>query len=103
MTDVCAAAFSELLPNLFQHWGMEGEQHRLQRVCAWIASTDAALFGQLPFPLSVKLVLQQRGVPILPLSRQAVNAFTTEQQQRVDEPMQLFEALHNHLGIASLI
>jgi hypothetical protein len=51
----------------------------------------------------IKVVLQQRGVPIQPLSRQAVNAFTPEQQQRVADLVQQFEGLRRDLGLASLI
>ncbi|MFM1811248.1 MAG: hypothetical protein RLZZ336_186 [Cyanobacteriota bacterium] len=101
--DFCAAAFPELLTFLCQQWGNSSDQNQLQRVCAWIASTDAALSNELPFPRSVKVVLQQRGVPILPLSRQAVNAFTPEQQQRAADLVQQFEGLRRDLGIASLI
>jgi hypothetical protein len=75
----------------------------VQRVCAWIARTDAALSSQLPFPLSVKVVLQRRGVPILPLSRQAVQDFTAEQQQQAADLVQQFDALCNDLGISSLL
>ncbi len=101
ITDFCAAAFPELLRYLCQRWGNSDDQVKLQRVCAWIASTDATLLSELPFPLSVKVVLQRRGLPILPLSRQAVNTFSGEQQQRAADLVQQFEGLRNDLGIAS--
>ena len=103
ITDFCAAAFPELLGYLCQHWGRTGDSAKLQRVCAWIANTDAVLSRQLPFPLSVKVVLQQRGVPILPLSRQSVNDFNTEQRQQAADLVQQFEALRVDLGIPSLL
>jgi len=103
ITDFCGAAFPELLRYLCQQWGNAGDQAKLQRVCTWIASTDAVLSTELPFPLSVKVVLQQRGVPIQPLSRQAVNALTPGQQQRAADLVQQFEGLRRDLGLASLI
>jgi dihydrodipicolinate synthase/N-acetylneuraminate lyase len=103
ITDFCAAAFPELLRYLCDQWGPAGDPAKVQRVCAWIARTDAALSSQLPFPLSVKVVLQRRGVPILPLSRQAVQDFTAEQQQQAADLVQQFDALCNDLGISSLL
>ena len=103
VTDFCAAAFPELLRYLCQQWGPGGDPAKLQRVCSWIASTDMALSRQLPFPLSVKVVLQRRGLPILPLSRQAVNDFNGEQRQQAADLVQQFEALRNDLGIPSLL
>jgi dihydrodipicolinate synthase/N-acetylneuraminate lyase len=103
ITDFCAAAFPELLRYLCQRWGNVDEQAKLQRVCAWIASADAALLSELPFPLSVKVVLQRRGLPIMPLSRQAVTAFNGEQQQRAAELVRQFDGLRNDLGIPSLL
>ena len=103
ITDFCAAAFPELLRYLCHQWGPAGDPAKVQRVCAWIASTDAALSSQLPFPLSVKVVLQRRGLPILPLSRQAVNDFNGEQRQQAADLVQQFQALRNDLGIPSLL
>jgi dihydrodipicolinate synthase/N-acetylneuraminate lyase len=103
ITDFCAAAFPELLRYLCQRWGNVDDRANLQRVSAWIASTDAALLGELPFPLSIKVVLQQRGLPILPLSRQAVNTFNSEQQQRAADLVQQFNGLRRDLGVASLL
>jgi len=103
ITDFCGAAFPELLRYLCHQWGPAGDPAKLQRVCAWIASTDALLSSQLPFPLSVKVVLQRRGVPILPLSRETVSNFNGEQQQQAADLVQQFEALRNDLGIPSLL
>lgn len=103
ITDFCAAAFPELLRYLCHQWGPTGDPAKVQKVCAWIASTDAALSSQLPFPLSVKVVLQRRGLPILPLSRQAVNDLNGEQQQIAADLVQQFEALRNDLEIPSLL
>jgi len=103
ITDFCAAAFPELLNYLCQQWASASDRTKLQRVCAWIGRTDATLSAELPFPLSVKVVLQQRGVPIRPLSRQAVDAFTMEQQQRAADLVQQFQGLCHDLGLTSLI
>jgi hypothetical protein len=62
-----------------------------------------SLSSQLPFPLSVKVVLQRRGLPILPLSRQAVNDLNGEQWQQAEDLVQQFKGLRNDLGIPSLL
>lgn len=99
--DFCAATFPELLQYLCQHWGQTTEASNLQRLCNWIATTDATLLTQLPFPLSVKVVLQLRGLPILPLSRLNINSFGKEQRTVAADLVDQFNGLCKDLKITS--
>lgn len=99
--DFCAAAFPELLQYLCQHWGQGTEASNLERICNWIATTDAILLNQLPFPLSVKVILQLRGAPILPLSRLNINNFSKEQRTVTADLVNQFNGLCKDLKIRS--
>ena len=101
--DFCAAAFPELLQYLCQHWGQAAQATTLERICNWIATTDATLLTQLPFPLSVKVVLQLRGFPILPLSRLNINGFSREQRNIAADLVQQFQGLSKDIGITSTL
>lgn len=101
--DFCAACFPEILDQLCRRWGDPSQAKTVQRLCRWIADTDALLLGSLAFPRGVKAVLAARGLAILPASRQAVADLTAEQEALVSDRVRHFRSLSRDLGLAPLI
>jgi len=98
-----AAAFPELLGALLQRWGDRSQAETLDRLCRWIAASDAAFQSALAFPRGIKAALALRGLAISPRSRQAVADLSADQQAGVVDVVQQFRGWCRDLNVRPLI
>ena len=101
--DFSAAAFPELVAALVRHWGDPARKDQLLRLCRWIGASDRQFLMDLSFPRGIKAALALRGLPISPLSRQAVAELSGEQQALVVELVRQFHGWCRDLDLTPLI